>query len=232
MRELEHRYGEHIHVLDDPYLNTLLTSLCVPATGQPQFNHLIRRVYEGLIRHLITETYPTKLANAKTRMASEYPEAILRNEVIDPNSSTVVVDIARAGILPSQVCFDLLNEILTPNLVRQDHLIMARTVDESDNVVGATISGSKIGGEIGDRTLLFPDPMGATGGSLATAIEAYLGQGLGTPKRIVTLNLIITPEFVRRISDLSFDAPHILSLGCIPCFIIHHLTLSLIVTSI
>ncbi len=205
MRKTEHCYGPNVHILDDPYLNTLLTALCVPSTGQPQFNDLIRRVYEGLIRHLITGTYPRKQANAKTRMATEYPQAILRSEVIDPNTSTVVVDIARAGILPSQVCFDLLNGILTPNLVRQDHLIMARKVDDADKVVGATISGSKIGGEIGDRVVLFPDPMGATGGSLATAIEAYLGQGLGRPSRIVTMNLIVTPEFVKRISEIDFD---------------------------
>ena len=65
-----------------------------------------------------------------------------------------------------------------PQRVRQDHLIMARTVDASEHVTGATISGSKIGGKIDDRIVVFPDPMGATGGSLATAIEAYLSAGL------------------------------------------------------
>lgn len=203
MRESEHCYGDHVHILDDPYLNTLLTSLCVPSTGQPLFNGLIRSVYEGLIRHVISTTFPRQVSNSKTRMATEYPQAVLRSEVINPNTSTVVVDIARAGILPSQVCFDLLNGVLSPRLVRQDHLIMARKVDDSDKVIGATISGSKIGGDIDGKTVLFPDPMGATGGSLATAIESYLGQGLGTPARIVTLNLIVTPEFITRLTELN-----------------------------
>lgn len=205
MRTVEHLYGPNIHILNDPYLNSLLTRLCIPATGQPLFNDLIRQVYQGLSKHLVSTTFPTKEANVKTRMATEYPQAILNSEIIDTETSTVVVDIARAGILPSQVCYDLLNGILTPNLVRQDHLIMARTVDEHERVIGAEISGSKIGGDIENRVVIFPDPMGATGGSLATAIEAYLARGLGKPSRIITLNLIITPEFIKRIKSIDYD---------------------------
>ena len=205
MRTLKHSYGHNVQILDDPYLNTLLTRLCVPSTGQPLFNDLIRQVYRGLVKHVITTTFPSKRVNVKTRMATEYPQAVLSSEIIDTQTSTVVVDIARAGILPSQVCYDLLNGILTPNLVRQDHLIMARTVDAEEHVIGAEISGSKIGGDIEDRVLIFPDPMGATGGSLATAIEAYLARGLGVPKRIITLNLIITPEFIKRIQSIDFN---------------------------
>ena len=58
--------------------------------------------------------------------------------------------------------------------------------------------------KIDDRIVVFPDPMGATGGSLATAIEAYLSAGLGKPSRIITLNLIITPEFIRRLMALEY----------------------------
>ena len=205
MRTVEHLYGPNVHILNDPYLNSLLTRLCIPATGQPLFNELIRQVYQGLSKHLVTTTFPTKRANVKTRMATEYPQAILNSQIIDTETSTVVVDIARAGILPSLVCYDLLNGILTPHLVRQDHLIMARTLDDEERVIGAEISGSKIGGEIQDRVVIFPDPMGATGGSLATAIEAYLARGLGKPSRIITLNLIITPEFIKRIETIDYD---------------------------
>jgi uracil phosphoribosyltransferase len=205
MRTVEHLYGPNVHILNDPYLNSLLTRLCIPATGQPLFNDLIRQMYQGLSKYLVTTTFPTKRANVKTRMATEYPQAILNSEVIDTETSTVVVDIARAGILPSQVCYDLLNGLLTPHLVRQDHLIMARTLDAEERVIGAEISGSKIGGDIQDRVVIFPDPMGATGGSLATAIEAYLDRGLGKPSRIITLNLIITPEFIKRIEAIDYD---------------------------
>ncbi|MEZ4464102.1 MAG: hypothetical protein R3F43_06165 [bacterium] len=62
-------------------------------------------------------------------------------------------------------------------------------------MTGAAISGSKIGGPVDDCFVLFPDPMGATGGSLSTAIANYLE--LGQARRLVTLNLIVTPEFIR-----------------------------------
>ena len=204
MNTIEHKYGTRVTIFDDPFLNALLTRLCIPATGQPEFNTLIRQVYEGLFRQVLTTSFPKTSVTVKTRMATEYPQALLTSRVLDPQVSAVIVDIARAGILPSQVCYDLLNTVLEPQRVRQDHLIMARTVDASEHVTGATISGSKIGGKIDGRTVVFPDPMGATGGSLATAIEAYLSAGLGKPSRIITLNLIITPEFIRRLMTLEY----------------------------
>ena len=108
-----------------------------------------------------------------TRMRANNPKGVFRGEIVDRDTSTVVVDIARAGILPSQVCYDTLNSVLNPEVVRQDHLIMARTVDADSQVTGAAISGSKIGGTVEGRFVLFPDPMGATGNSLATAMRAY-----------------------------------------------------------
>ena len=68
-------------------------------------------------------------------------------------------------MLPSQICFDVLNTVLEPQGIRQDHVIMARTVDENDRVTGAHFGESKIGGDVEDAIVLFPDPMGATGSS-------------------------------------------------------------------
>ena len=135
-----------------------------------------------------------------TRMRALTDRGVYEGPLLIRETPTVVVDIARAGILPSQICYDTLNNILNPEKVRQDHLIMARTVDEDEQVTGASISGSKIGGSINDCMLLFPDPMGATGNSLKTAIESYLSGGLGQPRAIFTLNLIVTPEFIKTIT--------------------------------
>lgn len=77
---------------------------------------------------------------------------------------------------------------------------MARTVDKEQRVTGAAITGHKIGGGIENRLVLFPDPMGATGNSLTTAMRSYLDGGLGTPRLMLTLNLIVTPEFIRQMT--------------------------------
>ena len=77
---------------------------------------------------------------------------------------------------------------------------MARVTNEGHQVTGAAISGSKIGGSADGCFVLFPDPMGATGGSLSTAIRSYTDGSLGRPRKLITLNLIITPEFIRRLT--------------------------------
>ncbi len=71
-------------------------------------------------------------------------------------------------------------------------------IDEAEQVVGSNIGGAKIGGDIDDAIVLFPDPMGATGGSLSTAIKMYKEKVPGTPRKIVCMNLIVTPEYLRR----------------------------------
>ena len=199
--EIEHHYGDRVHVLDDIVALTQLARLCSPKTEQPQFNHLIVTLYRRLLQAVVATEFPRRHERIPTRMASTYETAVLDHPVVDPETPVVCVDIARAGILPSQVCFDELNALMNPSRVRQDHLIVSRSTDADDRVVGASISGEKIGGPIDDRIVLFPDPMGATGSSLATAIGYYKETFGGNAHALITLNLIVTPEFVRRITS-------------------------------
>jgi uracil phosphoribosyltransferase len=211
LSEIEHRYGPHVHVLDDPFLTTQLAKLCSPETRQPQFNDLVAMLYTSLIRIVINAELPRKRIRVPTRMSATTERGVWEGEVVDTSTPTVVVDIARAGILPSQICYDTLNHSLDPARVRQDHLIVARTTDDRHAVTGAAIAGSKIGGSIEGCTVLIPDPMGATGNSLVTAIDSYLGGDLGRPARLITLNLIVTPQFIRRLTT-RFPDIHIYAL--------------------
>ena len=138
-------------------------------------------------------------------MIDSSPQAIFEGEVIDRAVRAVTVNIARAGALPSQVAYDLLNETLEPSLVRQDHIIMSRMLGVNEEVVGAGIGGMKIGGDVDEAFLLFPDPMGATGSSLATAIETYKTKVPGKPRRIVNIHLIVTPEYLRTMTKAHPD---------------------------
>src|SRR6185503_7601780 len=54
--------------------------------------------------------------------------------------------------------------------------------------------------------VLFPDPMGATGGSLATAIQTYKDKVPGKQRKIICVNLIVTPEYVRKMTTQHPDA--------------------------
>jgi uracil phosphoribosyltransferase len=195
IREIDHRYGPSVHVPDDPYMRTLLAELCQPATVQPRLNWLLQSLYDGLLRAVLNNEFPRRVSSVVTRMGVEWT-----GETLDRSTRVVTVDIARAGIKPSMICFDLLSTVLDPAGVRQDHIIMNRVTDDAGAVTGAAISGTKVGGPVDGRIVLFPDPMGATGTSLCELVRFYRENGLGRPSRLVSLNLIVTPEFLARVT--------------------------------
>jgi uracil phosphoribosyltransferase len=197
LSEIEHRYGENVHIVANPFLLGHLATLCAKETRQPDISRLVRILYEDLIRTVLNVEFPRRRVSVPTRMIDTSPQGIFEGEVIDRAVRAVTVNIARAGALPSQVAYDLLNETLEPSLVRQDHIIMSRMLGVNEEVVGAGIGGMKIGGDIDEAFLLFPDPMGATGSSLSTAIQTYKTKVPGKPRRIVNIHLIVTPEYLR-----------------------------------
>lgn len=200
LSELEHRYGPSVHLVGNPFLLSQLATLCAKGTQQPAINQLVSVLYTDLVKMVLNAEFPRRTASVPTRMVDLTPQGIWQGEVIDPQVRAVTVNIARAGALPSQITFDLLNNTLSPALVRQDHIIMSRALDDLEHVVGSNIGGAKIGGDIDDAILILPDPMGATGGSLSTAISLYKEKVPGTPRKILSLNLIVTPEFLRRMT--------------------------------
>lgn len=199
--EIEHHYGEHVHIFDDPLALTLLAKLCAKETRQPAINQLVTTLYRQLVCRVIATELPTKEAAVPTRMIDTDPEAIWRGRIIDEHAKVAVVCVARAGIFPAQICYDLLNVILDPSGVRQDHMLMNRKTDEAGHVAGAAIQGAKIGGSVENTTLIIPDPMGATGTTLVTLLDYYKAHVPGTPARAIALNLIITPEYIRTLKE-------------------------------
>jgi uracil phosphoribosyltransferase len=199
--ELDHAYGENVHILPDPLSLTLLGTLCKQETVQPEINELVRELYRPLLHRVINDVFPCEQTQIPTRMLEFTPQGVWSGQTVNRNTRAVTVNILRAGALPSQVCFDQLNRVLDPNLVRQDHVVMARTVDGAGKVTGAHFGDSKIGGDIDGAVVLLPDPMAATGGSMATAIDHYKTQVPGTPLCFVAMHLIVTPEYLKTMRD-------------------------------
>ena len=77
---------------------------------------------------------------------------------------------------------------------------MSRITNEDGKVTGSHFGDSKIGGDVDGAFVLFPDPMGATGGSLCEAIRYYKTRVAGTARKYITVNLIVTPEYLRRMA--------------------------------
>jgi uracil phosphoribosyltransferase len=205
--EIEHLYGPNVHVLDDPVALAWLARLGARETRQPELGHLVRRLYEHLAVLVLGAELPRARIDVPSRMVSSTrPEAVYRGVAVDARAKVVTVGIARAGTVPSQVTYETLNALCDPDGVRQDHLFMSRQTDEHGRVVGTDWHDAKIGRQVEGRIVLFPDPMGATGGSMSMAMAHYKTKLDGAPSSVIAMNLIVTPEYVRRLTADHPDA--------------------------
>lgn len=199
LSETEHRYGPNVHILSNPFLLSHLAQLCSEKTTQPVINELVETLYFSMLQIVVNAEFPTLSASIRTRMASVHAEGIYQGPTIDPEVPVVSVNLARAGTVPSHICYRALNYFMNPAKVRQDHISIGRTTDESHHVTGSHVSGHKIGGHVDGAIVLFPDPMGATGGTLVEAVDMYKRRGKA--RKYIALHCIVTPEYLKRIQS-------------------------------
>jgi uracil phosphoribosyltransferase len=196
--QIEHKYGSNVHILANPFLLSHLAQLCADETTQPTINQLVETIYRALLHTVVNTEFPYQQASIRTRMAGSHPqEGFYHGPVIDPEVPVVSVNLARAGTLPSHICYTALNYFMNPRKVRQDHISIARTTNEQEKVTGSKVSGHKIGGSIDDSIVLFPDPMGATGSTIVEALDIYKKQGKA--RKYVSLHCIVTPEYLKHV---------------------------------
>jgi uracil phosphoribosyltransferase len=199
--EIEHRYGPNIHILRDPLSLTMLGRACEKGAVQPEVNRLVAELYRVLVHDVVAAEFPRRHVAVTTRMIDHTPRGVWRGEAIAPDTPAVVVAVARAGLWPSQVTFDFLNQLLRPEGVRQDHMALGRTVDAEGRVTGAALGSAKIGGPVDGAVILIPDPMGATGSTVSKVLAHYHEAVHGTARKVIALHLIITPEYIRHVRD-------------------------------
>ena len=197
--EILHRYGADVHILGDPLALNLLARLCSQSTHQPEINRLVGELYRSLLHVVIAAEFPRRPLTVETRMIAYTEAGVWRGEATATETPVVTVALARAGLLPSQVAFDLLNQILEPSGVRQDHLSLGRTTDAAGRVTGAGLHASKIGGTVDGAYVLIPDPMGATGSTVTKVLDHYASEARGQPAKWLAVHLIVTPEYLRHV---------------------------------
>lgn len=197
--EIEHRYGANVHILADPLSLTMLARACQKGVVQPEVNRLVGELYRVLVHDVVAAELPRRQIAVETRMLEHTPLGVWHGEAIAVDTPAVVVAVARAGLWPSQVTFDFLNQVLRPEGVRQDHLSLGRMVDAAGRVTGAALGSAKIGGSVAGAVLLIPDPMGATGSTVTRVLEHYRAEVTGAPMKVIALHLIVTPEYLRHV---------------------------------
>jgi uracil phosphoribosyltransferase len=197
--QIEHRYGPGVVLFDDPLGWSQLARFSSAETQQPEVGRLLRSLYASMARAVLAAELPRVPLQVPTRMVASSPEAVVRAQGIATSTRVVTVGIARAGTVPSQVVYELLNELLDPAGVRQDHLSMSRVTDANGRVTGTAWHDAKIGREVEGRLVVIPDPMGATGSTLVSALDHYKTRLDGSPARCIAIHLIVTPEYLRHV---------------------------------
>lgn len=198
-QEISHEYGSQVHLIDNAFLSGLLARLCSPESFQPEINRLIEVLYTHLISIAVNKEFEIEDFNQPTRMAEYHPDISLHGRRISQNEKAVCVNLARAGTYPSHICYNFLHFALKPQNIRQDHIFAARITNAKEQVTGSQFGGLKIGGEIDNAHVIFPDPMGATGNTIVSSIDYYKTQVPGDAKKFLALHLIVTPEYLRKV---------------------------------
>lgn len=198
--EIRHEYGERVRILGDAAALSMVARIGHPDSRQPDINRLLCRCYDQLFLAAVNSVFPRVQAEIPTRMQATTPDAAYRGQVVARDTKVVLVGLARAGTLPAYHGFELLHDLLDPEGLRVDHVSMQRRTDEEGRVIGVDIGGSKFGGGVDGAIVLLPDPMGATGSSLCDAIDLVKALP-GTPRAIIGLHLIVTPEFIRKVRE-------------------------------
>lgn len=197
--QIEHRYGSNVFILNNPFLLTLLNRLCQEETTQPTINDSIEILYSQLLATAAGNELEREQVKTPTRMTQFHSDQFLSESIIKYDQKAVTVNLARAGTFPSHICYNTLNRLLKPSQVRQDHIWAARKTGENERVIGTDLGGTKIGGDVDKAVVFFPDPMGATGGTIDTVIDLYESAFTGKARRFVALHLIVTPEYLKRL---------------------------------
>ena len=196
-----HLYGPDVHLLEEPCFLSLLARIGSPDTGTESVPALVRSGYQLLANTVLNEQFPVVQDRVPTRMTATEPRAFYQGPRLCQTTRLVICSVIRAGILPAQTCYETACEVLPAANVRIDFLNMSRVTDANGQVTGVRMDGSKIGGPVDGAIVLIPDPMGATGGTVARAVEIYRQIPGGAPRAIVAMHLMITPEAVLRVHE-------------------------------
>lgn len=198
---MAHKYGKNVHFYDKPYLLGVLAKLCQPQTHQPEINRCIDFLYSQLLAYVVHEFFPIENISVPTRMHEVHPEVLLHSSQVTKNTKAVCVNLARAGTFPSHICYEKLHFFLEAENIRQDHIFAARATNSSQHVTKTELDGFKIGGGVQDSIVLIPDPMGATGNTVLATLNHYKQSVSGKALRFIAMHLIVTPEYLRKISE-------------------------------
>ncbi len=197
LNEIEHGYGDRVHLLGDPILRTQLARLGGPGLRQPAYNRVLEQLYDRILDAVIVHAFPAELRSVPSREANHHPDAVVTGELLAERVRVTVGAVARAGTLVGQRCYERLSQMFDPEGIRLDHVFTNRHTSAVGKLPCVDYLGSKTGGAVDGRILLIPEPLAATGATMRYTLDVFGKEVGGIPARTVAMHLVVTPEYLR-----------------------------------
>jgi uracil phosphoribosyltransferase len=202
--EITHYYHENVHLLANTYLLALLAEVCHPDTTQPLLSKLIGMLYFHMGGVVFNKEYPQEIVKVPTKMTTGICRHTYNGLGFCSGQDSIIVNLIRAGNVPAQTIFDMLNYLV--GFTSMDYLMLNRTENDSREITGCKITGVKlVRNSVEDNILFIPDPMGATGSTILETIKYYKENTHGEPLKIIAMHLIVTPEYIQRMKKEARD---------------------------
>ena len=175
-----------VNVIDHPLIQHKLTLMRCKETGTKDFRELLEEI-AMLMAYEITRDFPLKEIDIETPVAKCKAKVLAGKKV-------GVVPILRAGL-------GMLNGVV--NMIpaaRVGHVGMYR----DPKTLKPVEYYCKLPGDVEERTLIVVDPMLATGGSSAAALDLLKQKGA---KSMILMCLVAAPEGIRLVNEAHPDVP-------------------------
>ena len=175
-----------VNVIDHPLIQHKLTLMRCKETGTKDFRELLEEI-AMLVAYEITRDFPLKEIDIETPVAKCKAKVLAGKKV-------GVVPILRAGL-------GMLNGVV--NMIpaaRVGHVGMYR----DPKTLKPVEYYCKLPGDVEERTLIVVDPMLATGGSSAAALDLLKQKGA---KSMILMCLVAAPEGIRLVNEAHPDVP-------------------------
>ena len=175
-----------LHLVDHPLIQHKLTIMRQKETGTKEFRELLSEI-AMLMAYEITRDFPLRDVEIETPVAPCHAKML-------EGKKLGIVPILRAGLGMAEGVLRLIPA------ARVGHIGLYRDPDTLQPVEYFC----KLPGDIGERLFIVVDPMLATGGSSAAALDLLKKKGA---KSIVLLCLVAAPEGVRTVNAAHPDIP-------------------------
>ena len=175
-----------VHIVDHPLVQHKLTLMRQKETGTKDFRELLEEI-AMLMAYEITRDLPLEDVKIETPVAACHAKKLVGKKL-------GIVPILRAGLGMAEGVLRLIPA------ARVGHIGLYRDPDTLQPVEYFC----KLPGDISERLFIVVDPMLATGGSSAAALDLLKKKGA---KNIVLLCLVAAPEGVRAVNTAHPDIP-------------------------